>query len=119
MERPSMGFMACPWHGSEQVPHMEKKVRILYRLMKRSPMRRNLRPRQILVLFEGLIKMPSNPVPPLSQRKLKQLHKLLFKFCKYIAAEQGVAGDIIYRIMEWVRSDLDPKDGENSYNPRY
>lgn len=63
--------------------------------------------------------MPSNLVPPLTQPELKQLHKLLNKYKRYVNGEQPLAGDILHQIMEWIRSDIEPKDGENSYNPRY
>lgn len=63
--------------------------------------------------------MPSNPVPNLSQRDLKQLHKLLHFYRKRIDAEQPLAGDIIGQVADWVRDDIDPPDGQNSYTPRY
>ena len=52
--------------------------------------------------------MPSNPVPNLSQRDLKQLRKLLYGYAEHIAAEQGLAAQTIRMIAMWVNDDIDP-----------
>lgn len=61
----------------------------------------------------------SNIVPLPSQIELKQLHKLLHKYKKHIDGEQGLAGEVIGKIMDWIAYDIEPKEGENSYRPRY
>lgn len=52
--------------------------------------------------------MPTNQVPNLSQRDLKQLKKLLNDYARHIASEQALAGQVISLIAMWVDEDIDP-----------
>jgi hypothetical protein len=51
--------------------------------------------------------MPSNPVPNLSQAKLKQLAHLLSEYAKHIEGEQPLAAQIIRIVYKWVDDDID------------
>ena len=63
--------------------------------------------------------MPSSPVPLPSQTELKLLHRYLHKYHQHVRGEQPLAAEIIQSILGWVRDDIEPKLGQNSYNPKY
>lgn len=51
--------------------------------------------------------MPSAPRPPLTQKELKQLAKLLAKFSDWIRSEQPMASDVIHMIRRWVTAEIE------------
>jgi hypothetical protein len=50
--------------------------------------------------------MPSNPVPNLTQQKLKTLCNLLAEYAGHIHAEQPLAAQIISIVVTWVKGDI-------------
>lgn len=49
----------------------------------------------------------TNPVPNLTQDRLKRLLKLLSEYANYIGATQPLAAEIIMRIVWWIKDDIE------------